>query len=193
MGLTPLEGLPGATRSGSIDPSLIFHYTSYAARLSSSATGAVHITQAEHILNTESGWKALTGTTDFGVVTQRALEGDRQAELAVDIMVDRVVGYIGNYWVKLGGEIDALVFAGGIGERGTSFREAVCEQVAVLGMELDKARNEDVRNSKGVVEISSSASKTRILVVWTDEQVGIPVFHRLICVGRNGKAVSTIE
>ena len=171
MGLTPLEGLPGATRSGTLDPSLIFHYTSDAAKLSSSATDKVHITQAEDILNKKSGWKSLTGTTDFGVVTKRAAEGDEMARVAVDIMVDRVVGYIGSYWVKLGGKIDALVFAGGIGEKGKEFREAVVEQVSCLGLGLDRNKNEKAGESEeDVIEISSDA-KVKTLVVKTDEQV----------------------
>ncbi|KAJ7039640.1 Acetokinase family-domain-containing protein [Mycena alexandri] len=79
MGLTPLNGLPGATRSGTIDPSLIFHYTNKAGRMSHDKGSAVdlHVTQAEHILNTQAGWKALAGTTDFGEITARAQKGGR--------------------------------------------------------------------------------------------------------------------
>lgn len=171
MGLTPLEGLPGATRSGSLDPSLIFHYTSRAAKLSSSSTENMHITEAEEILNKKSGWKALTGTTDFGVITKKAGEGDVMAQLAVDIFVDRVVGYIGTYWVKLGGKVDALVFAGGIGEKGKEFREGVCAQVSCLGIEMDTGKNDGVgKSEEDVIEISSG-SGVKILVVKTDEQV----------------------
>src|SRR5271170_7866754 len=171
MGLTPLEGLPGATRSGSLDPSLIFHYTSSASSLSSSSTSKMHITQAEDILNKQSGWKALTGTTDFGTVTKRAAQGDEMAQLAIDIMVDRVVGYIGTYWVKLGGEVDALVFAGGIGEKGSEFRQAVCEQVSCLGIKMDGSRNEKVNDSEDEVIDISHGGNSQVLVVKTDEQV----------------------
>jgi len=174
MGLTPLEGLPGATRSGSLDPSLIFHYTSRAASLSQSTTEKLHITAAEEILNKKSGWKALTGTTDFGVVTKKASQGDEMAQLAVDIMVDRVVGYIGSYWVKMRGEVDALVFAGGIGETGKEFRESVCEMVGCLGVRIDKGRNDGVNQRKeDVVEISGEGGKAKVLVVRTDEQVSL--------------------
>lgn len=172
MGLTPLEGLPGATRSGSLDPSLIFHYTSQADKLSQSATSKLHITTAEEILNKKSGWKALTGTTDFGVVTKNAAQGDEMAQLAVDIMVDRVVGYVGSYWVKMRGEVDALVFAGGIGEKGTDFRESVCGICECLGVKIDGRRNKGVNDVNGeVVEISEEGGKAKILVVRTDEQV----------------------
>jgi acetate kinase len=171
MGLTPLEGLPGATRSGNIDPSLIFHYTSSADKLSSSSTEKMHITTAEEILNKQSGWKALTGTTDFGAVTKRAAKGDEMAKLAIDIMVDRVVGYIGTYWVKLGGKVDALVFAGGIGEKGAEFRQAVCEQVSCLGIKMDERKNEKVNDSEDEVIDISDSGKAQVLVVKTDEQV----------------------
>ncbi|KAJ7454730.1 acetate and butyrate kinase [Mycena latifolia] len=86
MGLTPVNGLPGATRSGTVDPSLIFHYTNKAGRMSHDKASAVnlHVTQAEHILNTQAGWKALTGTTDFAAITARRAE-DAAARLAFDL------------------------------------------------------------------------------------------------------------
>lgn len=171
MGLTPLEGLPGATRSGSLDPSLIFHYASNADTLSSSSTAEMHITTAEEILNKKSGWKALTGTTDFGLVTKKAAQGDEMAQLAIDIFVDRVVGYIGSYWVKLGGKLDALVFAGGIGENGKEFRQAVYEQVSCLGLEMDKTKNDKASESDDKVIDISAGERPRTLVVKTDEQV----------------------
>ena len=72
MGLTPVSGLPGATRSGAIDPSLIFHYTHSASRLSRKAADPVALTRAEEILNREAGWKALAGTANFAEIAERA-------------------------------------------------------------------------------------------------------------------------
>lgn len=167
MGLTPLSGLPGATRSGSIDPSLVFHYTSEAGRLSSKSTKDMHITTAEEILNQNSGWKALTGSTDFGMISD---SDDEKCKLAFDIFVDRILGYIGSYYLKLRGEVDALVFAGGVGEKGIKLRNAVVEGAAPLGFKLDEAKNEKIGD--GVVEdISSKDAKHRVLVCKTDEQV----------------------
>lgn len=111
MGLTPVSGLPGGTRSGDIDPSLIFHYTSEVAKLSPSSTKDLHISKAEEILNKQSGWKALTGTSNFAEIAKP--DAPESHKLAMDIFVDRIVGYVGSYYVKLGGEVDALVFAGG--------------------------------------------------------------------------------
>ena len=140
MGLTPLTGLPGATRSGGVDPSLIFHYTNKAGRMSHDRSQAVniHVTLAEEILNKKSGWKAITGTTDFGKISKGEREVDR---LAFDIFVDRIVGFVGEYFVKLGGQLDALVFAGGIGEKGVKLREEVVRRVGCLGFVIDGEKN----------------------------------------------------
>lgn len=169
MGLTPLAGLPGATRSGDVDPSLIFHFTHEAGKLSPSSTKDMSITTAEEILNKKSGWQALTGTTDFGTISSNAEKGDEQCKLAFDILVDRLLGFVGDYYVKLGGRVDALVFAGGIGEKGLQLRKAVAEGVRCLGFELDDSANSKPGDD-AVAEIGSMESKHRILVVQTDEQ-----------------------
>ena len=93
------------------------------------------------------------------------------AQLAIDIMVDRVVGYIGMYWVRLTGKVDAVVFAGGIGEKGKEFREEVCGKVQCLGVAMSRVKNEAVNESKeDVIEISAGG-RVKTLVVKTDEQV----------------------
>ncbi|KAI4956611.1 hypothetical protein J4E91_000824 [Alternaria rosae] len=167
MGLTPLAGLPGATRSGSIDPSLMFHYTHSAGKPSHSSSEKLHITQAEEILNKKSGWKSLTGTTDFGKISSSERKEDK---LAFDIFVDRILNYVAPYFAKLDGEVDALVFAGGIGEKGGKLRQAVVKGVRCLGFALDEEKNagqvEDV-----VTDISARDAKYKTLVVQTDEQL----------------------
>lgn len=169
MGLTPLSGLPGATRSGDVDPSLIFHFTHDAGQPSPGSSKALHVTHAEEILNKESGWKALTGTTDFGAVSEKAAQGDEAAKLAFDIFVDRLVGYIGAYFVKLGGEVDALVFAGGIGEHGVELREAVAKKVRCLGFVIDGEKNGELKGEV-VEDIGWEGVGKRVLVCKTDEQ-----------------------
>ncbi|KAK3711202.1 hypothetical protein LTR37_009796 [Vermiconidia calcicola] len=169
MGLTPLAGLPGATRSGDVDPSLIFHFTHEAGKLSPGSTKDMHITQAEQVLNKESGWKALTGTTDFGTISSKAGEGDEMCKLAFDIFVDRIVGYVGSYYVKLDGDVDALVFAGGLGEKGSALREAVVKKVGCLGFEIDRSKNEKP-GDEVVVDVGKEGARHRVLVCQTDEQ-----------------------
>ena len=166
MGLTPVSGLPGGTRSGDIDPSLVFHYTSNVGKLSPSSTSDLHISKAEEILNKQSGWKALTGTSDFSEIAKP--DAPDTHKLALDIFVDRIVGYIGSYYVKLGGEVDALVFAGGIGEKSAYLRQLVTSKVACLGFVIDQELNQSVDESKVAYEIGQSAD-VKTLVVRTDE------------------------
>jgi acetate kinase len=167
MGLTPLAGLPGATRSGSIDPSLMFHFTHSAGKPSRSSSEKLHITQAEEILNKNSGWKSLTGTTDFGKISSSDRHED---QLAFNIFVDRIANYVAPYFTKLDGKVDALVFAGGIGEKGDKLRAAVVQGVRCLGFEIDGTKNgeqmEDV-----VTDISKDGARYKTLVVQTDEQL----------------------
>ncbi|KAI0649426.1 acetate and butyrate kinase [Trametes meyenii] len=187
MGLTPVSGLPGATRSGAIDPSLIFHYTNRAGRITHDRAAAVdvHVTQAEDILNKRAGWAALTGTTDFGTIVRemnaveaRRAKGEEVKEeeskwkIAFDLFLDRILGYLGAYYVKLGGEVDALVFAGGIGERSIELRDAVVERVKCLGFALDPQANLEVDKHEGaVVDVSKLKDLRRVLVCRTDEQL----------------------
>ncbi|KAL4953822.1 acetate kinase [Aspergillus filifer] len=172
MGLTPLAGLPGATRSGDIDPSLVFHYTSEAGKLSPASTKELHISTAEEILNKKSGWKVLTGTTDFAQIGVEDPPSENH-KLAFDILVDRIVGYIGNYFVKLGGEVDGLVFAGGIGEKSDLLRKVVTEKVGCLGFKLDGGLNEKGPGEETVKEISEGGcgnDEKRVFICQTDEQ-----------------------
>ena len=166
MGLTPLAGLPGATRSGSVDPSLIFHFTHDAGKPSRSSTKDMHISEAEEILNKQSGWKALTGTTDFGHIASSA---DPACKLAFDVFVDRLLGYVGSYYVALGGRVDALVFAGGIGEKATGLRDTIGGRVRCLGFDIDDRKNSmDIKDV--VQDIGRQGAKHQMLVCQTDEQ-----------------------
>ncbi|PHH59757.1 hypothetical protein CDD81_2595 [Ophiocordyceps australis] len=167
MGLTPLAGLPGATRSGSVDPSLVFHYASHVGRLSPASTKHLHISKAEEILNKQSGWKSLTGTADFEAI---ASSDQAQHVLAFDLLVDRICGFVGSYYVSLRGNVDALVFAGGIGEKSPRLRRAVVEAVACLGWTLDDHRNASTCQSP-VWDVGARDAKQRILVCQTDEQL----------------------
>lgn len=125
----------------------------------------MHISTAEEILNRNSGWKALTGTTDFGAI---AASTAPECKLAFDIFVDRVLGFVGSYYVKLEGRVDALVFAGGIGEKGATLRSAIVEKCRCLGFEIDEVRNE--RKMEEVVVDIGREGKGRVLVCKTDEQ-----------------------
>jgi len=185
MGLTPLSGLPGATRSGAVDPSLIFHYTNRAGRITHDRSAAVdvHVTQAEDILNRKAGWAALTGTSDFAVVVQKMTEfgenasggwaGNEKYKLAFDLVVDRILGYVGSYYVKLSGKVDALVFSGGIGERSVELRQEVARRVSCLGFRMDEKLNAEVDEGDWVVADVGVSKEDghRLLICRTDEQL----------------------
>lgn len=167
MGLTPVSGLPGGTRSGDIDPSLIFHYTSDVSKLSPASTKDLHITSAEEILNKQCGWKALTGTSDFAEIARP--DAPDTHRLALDIFVDRILGYVGSYFVKLGGKVDALVFAGGVGEKSDLLRRMVVQRCECLGFRIDEQKNREP-GSGVVVDISADGgAEHKVLICETDE------------------------
>ncbi|KAH7927913.1 acetate kinase [Leucogyrophana mollusca] len=181
MGLTPLSGLPGATRAGDVDASLIFHYTSRSpAHMSHDPSLAqeVHITEAEDILNTKSGWKALTGTTDFGEITKNAdissppSASSNSCTVAFHLLLDRILHYVGAYYLALRGDVDALVFAGGVGEKSEQLRSAIGEAVGCLGFAaVDEGRNRKVSTGDEVVaDVGREGGGKRLLVCKTDEQ-----------------------
>lgn len=146
--------------------SLVFHYASDVGKLSPSSTESLHISRAEEILNKESGWKSLTGTTDFGAI---ASSSSPEMVLAFDIFVDRIMSYIGHYYVSLHGKVDALVFAGGIGEKSAKLRQRVVEECRCLGFEIDEQKNaEEVEEV--VTDVGKEGAKHKTLVCQTDEQ-----------------------
>lgn len=160
MGLTPLEGLVMGTRSGDVDPGL-FKFLS---------GQGWSVDEIDTMLNKQSGMGGMTGSTDMRDVVARIEAGDEVAELAMNIYVHRLIQYIGAYIAVLGG-VDALVFTAGVGENSVPVRERTVRRLAGLGFELDEAANR-VR-SKEPREISTPASKVRVLVVPTNEEIAM--------------------
>lgn len=118
----------------------------------------------------------MTATTNFGEITSSL--DDPASKLAYSIFLDRIISFVGAYIVKLGGpsKIDALVFAGGIGEHSAKLRSDVTSAVECVGFKVvDEERNggpENLRRDGGVVEISrDEGDGVRSFVCWTDEQV----------------------
>lgn len=111
----------------------------------------------------------MTGTTDFGKISASS---DPESKLAFDIFVDRIVGFVGSYYVKLEGRVDALVFAGGIGEKGSLLRERVLQKCQCLGFALDHEKNNtSVEDVIIVQDIGADGARHRTLMCRTDEQV----------------------
>ncbi|WP_040282620.1 acetate/propionate family kinase [Tessaracoccus massiliensis] len=161
MGLTPLQGLVMGTRSGDVDPGL-HKYLVGAAGMT--------IDEVDTLLNKKSGMAGLCGHTDMRDVKTAIDEGDEQTQLALDVYVHRLVGYIGSYIAHLGG-VDALVFTAGIGENAAHVRGPVIRKLKALGFELDEDAN--ATRAKQAREISTPESKVRVLVIPTNEELAM--------------------
>lgn len=151
--------------------SLVFHYTSEAGRLSRSSSSGMHVSQAEELLNKKAGWKSLIGTTNFSECATPNPPSDMH-RLAFEIVVDRIVGYIGSYYLKLEAQVDALVFAAGIGEKSAYLREKIVEKCLCLGFAVEPEINNKGPGKEVVTDISAHGSGgPRVLICQTDEMV----------------------
>ena len=119
------------------------------------------------ILNKKSGWKAVAKTTNFGEIIT---SDSQECKLVVDLFVDRILGFVGSYYLKLGGNVDAIVFAGGIGEKSSQLRQRVIERCDCLGFSISEEKNNEHAES-AVQDISKDGSKHLTLVCRTDEEV----------------------
>ncbi|MDD7408326.1 MAG: acetate kinase [Anaerovoracaceae bacterium] len=158
MGISPLEGLMMGTRSGDIDPTVVTYIMQKEGK-----TAEEMLT----ILNKKSGLLGICGMSDMREVDSAAEAGDEMAELALKMYARRIKGYIGNYYVQLGG-CDAIVFTAGIGEHDAEMRARVCEGLDLIGIKLDPEKN-----AKGEDIISTDDSPVKILLVPTDEELMI--------------------
>ncbi|MFI5532622.1 acetate kinase [Kitasatospora sp. NPDC051853] len=161
MGLTPLEGLVMGTRSGDIDPGVVFHLH---------RVGGLSIDQIDELLNRRSGLLGLCGDNDMREVMRRADEGDAEAKLAFDAYVHRLRKYLGGYYAVLG-RVDAVAFTAGVGENAAPVRAAACAGLEELGIAVDPELNA-VRSGEARV-ISPEYSRVTVAVVPTDEELEI--------------------
>jgi acetate kinase len=161
MGLTPLEGLVMGTRSGDVDPGLVFYLN---------REGGLSLDEIDDVLNRQSGLKGLAGSNDMREVQQRADAGDPVAAEALDIFSYRIRKYVGAYAAVLG-RVDALVFTAGIGEHSAAVRAGVCAGLESFGVRLDPQRN--AIRSKDSRTVSPDDSTVAVLVVPTDEELEI--------------------
>ena len=109
----------------------------------------------------------MAGTTDFKTISD---SDDPKCKLVYDLFLDRILNFLGSYYVKLGGDVDALVFAGGIGEKSSRLRADVVKQCRCLGFEIDEKKNNDPEDAS-VTDIGADDAKHRTLICQTDEQV----------------------
>ncbi|WP_067508004.1 acetate/propionate family kinase [Actinoplanes sp. TFC3] len=158
MGMSPLAGLVMGTRSGDLDPTVIFHLHRVAG---------LSLDEIEHSLTRNAGLQGLTGDNDMRTIQRRRDEGDEAATLAFDVYCRRLKEYVGTYLAVLGGA-DAITFTAGVGENVPAVRAAALDGLAGLGIVVDPDRN-----ARGERIISAEGSAVTVCVVATDEEAEI--------------------
>jgi acetate kinase len=174
MGVTPLEGVPMGTRSGTVDPTLV--------SIISELNDGIPISKTMDILNKESGVLGISGvSSDFrdieaaaGVDASAGLVLDetkvnKRAKLALDVFNYHVAKFIGSYIVVMGG-VDAIVFTAGVGENSSYTRKGICSFLNGIGIHID----EEANLGRGeFIDITADGSKARVFVIPTDEELVI--------------------
>jgi acetate kinase len=161
MGLTPLEGLVMGTRSGDIDPAVLFQLARRAA---------LSIDDLDDLLNKRSGLLGLCGYSDYRDIRTAMQQGDDRANLAFEVYVHRLRAYAGAYLAQMGG-VDVISFTAGVGENTPLVRAAALETLGFAGVEIDPERN--AATGRGIRIISTDASYVTVLVVPTNEELEI--------------------
>jgi acetate kinase len=163
MGFTPLEGLVMGTRSGDIDPAIIFYLMERGYTAS----------QLNEMLNKKSGLLGLSGiSNDLRDLEEAAERGNRNAQDALDVYAYRIRKYIGGYSANMV-KTDLLVFTGGIGQYGTRMRERICNRLENIGIVMDYRKN--LENGPRMGVISMDYSPVTILVIPTNEELQIAI------------------
>ena len=161
MGFGPLNGLIMGTRSGDIDPSIIFHLVNQYG---------FDVEHVSTLLNKRSGMVGLTGFSDMRDINNAQQQGDEEAELALEMYAYRIKKYIGAYAAALNG-IDAIIFTAGVGENDAATRLRVCTNMNYLGLQIDPETNN--LKTTGIRQISSSNSAVKIIIIPTNEELEI--------------------
>lgn len=161
MGLTPLAGLVMGTRTGDIDPGIIFHLYRQAG---------MSIDEIDNLLNKKSGVQGLSGVSDFRDLWDNIEAGDEKAIRALDIYITQLRRFIGAYMIALG-RVDAIIFTAGVGENDNGVREAALADLENYGIKIDTERN--AGRTDGAREISTEDSTVKVFVVPTNEELAI--------------------
>ena len=161
MGFSPLSGLVMGTRSGDIDPAVIFHLVNQLG---------YELEQVNTMLNKQSGMLGLSGFSDMRDIGKSVQEGNGDSELALEMYAYRIKKYIGAYAAVLNG-LDAIVFTAGVGENDMDTRQRICSGMQFLGIHLDEEKNK--MPSTAINEINRDDSPVKILVIHTNEELEI--------------------
>ncbi len=174
MGYTPLEGLVMGTRSGDIDPAIIFDCIDRLGMKSD---------EVNNMLNKKSGILGLSGkSNDMREVEDGVIAGNAEDIFIFHLVAYRIKKYIGAYAAAMGG-VDAVVFTAGIGENSPILREYILEDMEFLGIVLDKPKNMALPRG-GEADVSLPAGKVRVLVIPTNEELVIATDTYRIAMGK---------
>ena len=161
MGFTPLEGVPMGTRSGDLDPAILFYL----------GDKGYDVKALKEMCNKKSGLLGISGVSnDVRNLVELAGQGNSRAKLAIDIFCYRIKKYIGVYCAVLD-TVDAVVFTGGIGENAVFLRQQICTGLNQVGVQLDEEKNKTVVAKEA--EISTTDSRVKVFVIPANEQVAI--------------------
>ena len=160
MGLTPLAGLVMGTRCGDIDPEIMIFLRQ----------NGYTTEELDHMMNKESGVLGISGvSSDFRDLEASAEEGNKRAQLALDVFNYHVVTTIGAYVAALNG-VDGIIFTAGVGENSATTRQAICDKISYLGITIDPDKN--AQRGEEMI-ISTPDSKTAVMVIPTNEELMI--------------------
>ncbi|MBD8030127.1 acetate kinase [Corynebacterium gallinarum] len=161
MGMTPLAGLVMGTRTGDIDPGVVFHLARNAN---------MSIDEIDNLMNKKSGVKGLSGVNDFRELHQMIEDGDQDAWSAYNIYIHQLRRYLGSYMVALG-RVDCLVFTAGVGENAHFVREDALAGLEMYGIKVDPERNKLPNDGPRLISTDDSAVK--VFVIPTNEELAI--------------------
>jgi acetate kinase len=161
MGMTPLEGLVMGSRSGDIDPGVLFHLHRQAG---------MSVDQLDDLLNRRSGMVGLAGSGDLRDVEASSARGEPRAQLALEVYARRIRQYVGSYFTEVD-PLHAVVFTAGVGEHSAMVRELAMRGLQRLGIEIDLDRNASI--GSGIQVVSGESSPVKVLVVPTNEELEI--------------------
>jgi acetate kinase len=157
MGFTPMDGIPMARRSGSVDPGILIHLLRH---------GGQTVDSLDRMLNHDSGLAGLSGTSgDMREILAGIDQGSEASELALGVFVHQVRKGIAAMAASMGG-MDALVFSGGVGEHAAAVRARIGNGLEFLGVNIDEGLN---LTAEGEAKISAAGSKTAAMVIPAEE------------------------
>lgn len=160
MGLTPLAGLMMGTRTGDIDPGIIFHLSRQ----------GMSIDEIDNLCNRQSGLKGVSGVNDFRILQERMDDNDPDAWAAYQMYVHQLRRYIGSYMLILG-RLDAITFTAGVGENHVGIRRDSMAELENFGIKIDPERNAGPNDGPRL--ISADDSTVKVFVVPTNEELAI--------------------